>query len=164
MRGLAAQHRVRIEPTPPAPETPALTDRSSASQRRDPPSELSVDGMSAAFPSLRCDRPSNLHMYTRLWVRTDHAAAPKPARKCVLTRCVCATLCFAATLPLCWLGGRVSGCCWRLPSWISRDGSTRVRDGPTRVRDGPTRGAVADRQQLFRSSRSTIADRQRLFT
>ena len=32
LRGLAAQHRVRIEPTPPAPETRALTDRFSATQ------------------------------------------------------------------------------------------------------------------------------------
>ena len=40
---------------------------------------------------------------------------------------------------------RVSGCRWRLPSWISRDGSTRVRDGPTR-------GAIADRQRLFNPS------------
>ena len=134
LRGLAAQHRVCIEPTPPAPVSPALTARCAASQRREPPSELSAAVGAALLPSLRCDRPSNLQLYPHLGVRNDHAAARKPARKRALTRCVRATLCCAGSIRdavcLCRLARRSEWRAWCEPE----ESELQVRKWPVRRR------------------------------
>ena len=134
LSGLAAQHRVCIEPTPPAPVSPALTARCAASQRREPPSELSAAVGAALLPSLRCDRPSNLQLYPHLGVRNDHAAARKPARKRALTRCVRATLCCAGSIRdavcLCRLARRSEWRAWCEPE----ESELQVRKWPVRRR------------------------------